>query len=165
MRIAIIAFVTFLLGGLVGIWASNSSLTFYSVDHDTVVPAFFTRDLQNGLTGTIKLRVAFDKGKVTSVETASTEIRSETDFVKRYPTLVDLSRERIIGTIKDWRTSIVSPFSTEVIVELKLDPSLATNARTYRIEYGKLGVVSKLVMSGPILDELKKRLSEKTPNR
>jgi hypothetical protein len=164
MKTALIGFVTFLVGGLAGVWASNSGRTFYFVDHDTVVPAFFTMDLQNGLTGTMKLRVAFDKGKVISVDTTSTEMTSTTDFVKRYPSLVRLSRERIMGTIKEWHTSIVSPFSTEVTVALQLDPSLPMNARTYQIEYGKQGVVSKLVMTGPILDELKRRLSEKSPN-
>ena len=81
----------------------------------------------------------------------SSELSSPTDYAKRYPGLVKLTVERIVGTIKDWDTSFVGHLSTDLTVELKIDPSLPANARDYRIEFGKLGLVSKLVMTGPVL--------------
>ena len=142
-------FVGMALGG----WVKGSTMTHYFNDHDTLIPAFFTRDILGGLTGTIKLNIQFEKGKVVSVKVLSSKLSSSTDYAERYPGLVKLTVERIAGTIKDWDTSFVGHLSNDLTVELKIDPSLQANARDYRIEFGKLGLVSKLVMTGPALKE------------
>ena len=141
------------LGLALGGWVKGSIITFNLDDHNTLMPAFFTRDILGGLTGTIKLNVQFDKGKVVSVKVLSSKLSSSTDYAKRYPELVELAVERIVGTIKHWDTIIVGHLSTDLTVELKIDPSLPANARDYRIELGKLGLISKLVMTGPALKE------------
>jgi hypothetical protein len=125
-------------------------------DHDTLLPAYFTSDIENGLTGTIRLKIEFEKERVVSVSILSMDLRSETPYAERYPSLVKLTTERIIGTIKKWDSAIVSPFSTELTIELALDPSLPPNGRTYTIENGPNGEIIKMKISGPLLDKLKK---------
>lgn len=131
-------------------------------DHDALLPAYFTRDIENGLTGKIRLKIDFEKERVTSVSILSVDLRSETAYANRYPSLVKLTTDRIIDTVKKWDSYIVSPFSTELTIELALDPSLPPNGRTYAIEGGPNGVITKMKISGPVLDELKKyRLARK----
>lgn len=120
-------------------------------DKDVLMPAFFTMDINEGLNGTINLNVQFQEGKVVSVKVLSSQLNSSTDYVKKFPKLVDLAIRRIVGTIEDWKISNVVPVSIDLTVELKIDPSLPANARNYRVEFGKPGFVTKLVMTGPAL--------------
>ena len=158
---AVMGLIIFTAGCLAGVALGSSIFSFYPDDREVLVPAYFTHDLQNGLTGTIKLKVDYDKGHVASVLTLSTDLKSETDFVDRFPDLARLSVKRIIRTIREWRTSTVSPVATEVTVELMLDSSLSPNVRNYRIEKGRDGLVTKMTISGPVLEELKKRVPER----
>lgn len=134
-----------------GTWVCGDIVTFGLNDKDVLMPAFFSKDIQHGLNGTINLNVQFEKGKVVSVKVLSTELNSSTDYVKKFPDLVDLTIRRIVGTIEDWKISNVVPVSIDLTIELKIDPSLPANARNYRVEFGKPGFVTKMVISGPAL--------------
>ena len=127
--------------------------SFNETDHRILMPAFFTHDIREGLTGTIKLNLEFDGGSVKAVKVVSSDMHSRTGFVTEFPSLVETSIEGIVRDIKEWHSSRVDPFLADLIVELKVDPTLPVNARNYRIEFGKAGVVAKLVISGPFLEK------------
>ncbi len=128
-----------------------SSETVYLDNIDRLMPAFFHEDIQNGLSGSINLKVSYNKGKVSSVSVLATDLKTRTDYATRYPGLVELSRDRIVGTVREWKSYIVSPFDTEVTIELGIDKSLPASARQYRFELGRFAAMTKLVLSGPDL--------------
>lgn len=146
----------FVGGSIFGYWAKsatvqNSSFRGYVSDMDRLLPAFFGTDIEEGLSGTIKLKVAYDKEKVSSVTVLSTDLHTQTDYANRFPGLVELSRDRIIRTVKGWTTYFVSPFESELTITLRIDKSLPPRAREYRIEAGEYGEITDLVMTGPEL--------------
>ena len=135
------------------LFSLTSIESFNDRDHPILMPAFFHHDLLEGLTGTIKLNLEFDGGSVKAVKVVSSDMHSRTGFVTDFPTLGETSIERIVKDIRKWQSYRVDPFLADLIVELKVDPTLPVNARNYRIEFGKDGVAAKLVISGPFLEK------------
>jgi len=131
------------------------TIIFNPSDREILLPAYFSSDITIGLTGTIKLKVYFNKGQVESIEVLSTELKSETDMADRFPGLVTLTRDRIIHTVRKWNNYFVSPFSTDLMIVLAQDPSLSANNRSYLIEYGSHGEINKLTILGPRPENLK----------
>ncbi|RPJ53842.1 MAG: hypothetical protein EHM23_30150 [Acidobacteria bacterium] len=156
---AALVVVIFAGGLLSGYWirAANADtiITGCVSDMNRLLPAFFCNDIKEGLTGTIRLKVAYDKEKVSSVTVVSTDLQTRTDHARRFPKLVELSRDRIVRTVEEWDTYFVSPFESEVTITLRLDGSLSGTARAYRVETGEHGEITSLEMIGPDVQKLK----------
>jgi hypothetical protein len=133
------------------LWPLSSEYQLFLTDRAIVLPPYYGIELKKGVTGLTQVELRFDAGRVKSHNIVSCKFISAGDFATKDHELSESLGKRIASELTHWRSYIVSPFSTTVAFELRLDSKLPVNVRNYSIEYGKGGVPTKVILTGPVV--------------
>lgn len=130
-------------------WADRGP--FFLNDQPVLLPAFSEEEIIEGLTGKLVFAISFEGGKVISASLKEERFVSGELFRSKYPNLVELFINRMKAVLMQWRSISGGAFEETVTLEFKIDSTLNTKERSYKIEYGDHSIPKRIILIAPVL--------------
>jgi hypothetical protein len=132
------------------LYSFDSRLEWFGANRDLLLPAYYGRELKRGVTGTMTFVLMCEKEKAPQVRLARMNLRSTTDYVEKYPDLVEIAVKKVEDVIRGWPPARVGiTYSEEITIEYKQDAAMAPENRRYEVVYGRHDIPVRVTITGP----------------
>jgi hypothetical protein len=122
-----------------------------TMNHPLVLPPFPYAGLRDNATGIMEINAQFIKGRVKSAIVSKADIVSSSDFTNKYKPLFEKWKKDLIAVVSQLRTYAINEFTVNISIEYKLDGSLKSNERVYKVEYDPTrDVPTRIMVIGPV---------------
>jgi hypothetical protein len=129
---------------------SQDIFVYNTMNHPLVLPPFPAVGLDDNASGVMEVNIKFSKGRVISASVGKADIVSSSDFTNKYKLLFEKWKRDLIEVVSQWQTYAINEFAVNISIEYKLDGSLKSNERAYKVEYDPTrDVPTRIIIIGP----------------
>jgi hypothetical protein len=130
---------------------SQDIFVYDTMNRSLVLPPFPAVGLRDNVSGIMEINAQFTKGMVKSARVGKADIVSSNDFTNRYKPLFEKWKKDLIEVVSQLRTYAINEFAVNILIEYKLDGSLKSNERAYKVEYdSKRDLPTRITIIGPV---------------